>query len=128
MLDAACTRPPQDALARMAQLGAISIVMLLLPVYTYEHHVIWALPAVTIGVIGIAQGRVRGVWVVLFGMAIAAWAFDLSTLKSGVFALKKHYWGLAMCLQEIKMVALCVFGWVCLQLGSRTVKSDTMLA
>jgi hypothetical protein len=120
-------QPPKDALARMAQLGAVGIVMLLLPVYTYEHHVVWALPAVVIGVLGLSQGRLKGGWAVVFGLAIAAWAFDLATLKSGVFTLRKHYWGLAMCLQEIKMVALLVFGWVCIHLGSSTVESDSML-
>ncbi|HVS03017.1 MAG TPA: glycosyltransferase 87 family protein [Thermoanaerobaculia bacterium] len=39
-------RPPVDLLARTGQVSAVALAMLLVPVYTFEHHLIWALPAV----------------------------------------------------------------------------------
>ena len=56
--------------------------------------------------------------------AIAAWAFDLATLKSGVFTLRRHYWVFAVLLQEAKMMALIVFGVVCVKLGSNSLEPE----
>src|SRR5262249_28780070 len=33
-----------------AEIATLAMIMLLIPVYTYEHHVVWAIPAVVVGI------------------------------------------------------------------------------
>jgi len=87
----------------------VMVVMLLVPVYTYEHHVVWAIPAVVVSAIGLARGRVPGWWAAPVGFAAAAWAFDLASLKELALSVD-HVAGQALrgALQEIKAVALLI--------------------
>ena len=73
-------RAPRDHLARYAQPAALMVVALLLPTFTYEHHVVWAIPAAVLGVSAVATGRLPLVWAFMVGMAIATWAFPLRPL------------------------------------------------
>lgn len=80
-LGVAFRKDDPDALQRLGQVGAVSIVMLLVPVYTYEHHLVWTLPASLAAVIGVLRGRLPGGWAVLAGVGIALVAFELAALK-----------------------------------------------
>jgi hypothetical protein len=102
-------RPAPDPLGVASQASAVMVVMLLVPVYTYEHHVVWAIPAVVVSAIGLARGRVPGWLAAPVGFAVAAWAFDLAALKELALSVD-HLWGQALrgALQEIKAVALLI--------------------
>jgi len=71
-----------DTFHRAAQASAVGVALLLLPVYTYEHHVVWAIPAAVIGVLAVARGRLPQSWAVPLGIAIAIWAYDMALLKA----------------------------------------------
>jgi alpha-1,2-mannosyltransferase len=72
---------PRDELATAAQIGAVGIVMLLFPVYTYEHHLVWALPAMVVATVGVARDRLGVGWAVVVGLSVAALLFELAALK-----------------------------------------------
>jgi len=55
----ALRREPTDSTARAAQISAVAVVMLLVPVYTYEHHLVWVLPAVVVTAHALVHGRLR---------------------------------------------------------------------
>lgn len=104
-------RPPVDGLARAAETAAIGCAMLLVPVYTYEHHLVWALPAVVVLAVASARGRV-GVGVsALFGAAAAVWAFELSELKELALYIQAASPLSAALVRESKLAALLVL-WV----------------
>lgn len=78
---AAFRRPPADGLATAAQVAAVGVVMLLFPVYTYEHHLVWALPAMVVTVVAAAAGRLSPALAVVVGLSLTALLFDLQALK-----------------------------------------------
>lgn len=101
---------PKDALARAGQVASVMVVMLLLPVFTYEHHLVWALPAVVVAVAALAAGRLGAAWAAPVGLACAAWAFDLASLKEMALYVQGTAAPLAWLLQEAKLFALLVLG------------------
>jgi hypothetical protein len=107
----------KDLLIRASQVGAMCIAMLLVPVYTYEHHLVWALPAVVALVVAVAQGRLSDRWVVPIACSIAVWAFSLSDLKHLKETLDIAPVGWVI--QELKFVSLAVLIAACTWLGSR---------
>lgn len=102
-----------DGLTRHAQLAGVLVLGLLLPVFTWEHHTIWALPAVVLAGGALARGRLHPGWAVPVGLAIGAWAVDLVWLRH---LAEVAPWWLAATLQEAKCVALLVLlaamGWL----------------
>jgi hypothetical protein len=46
-----------DLLARACQVGAISALLLLVPVITYEHHLVWMIPGLVASFLASTQGR-----------------------------------------------------------------------
>ena len=79
---------PVDAAARHAQIAAIAALMLLVPVITYEHHLIWLAPAAMVAVTAVDEGRLSKAWALPVGLALAAWCYDLVPLKAMWTALK----------------------------------------
>ena len=75
-------RPPADLLATAGQIGAVGVATLLVPVFTYEHHVVWAIPAVVVAAVAVTNGRISRWWLVPVGVAAAIWATELSDLKA----------------------------------------------
>ena len=93
-------------LAKQAQLAAVMVAMLLIPVYTYEHHLVWAIPAAVICMVGVYEERLPRFFVIPLGIALVFWAFDLAVLKR----MGEDARGpLRLFLQEGKFVALWIF-------------------
>ncbi|MFK7930119.1 MAG: hypothetical protein AB8H79_18150, partial [Myxococcota bacterium] len=107
-------KPPVDALSRFSQPAALMVVALLLPTFTYEHHVVWAIPAVVLGIIAIQQGRLPPIWAVFLGCGVAAWAFDLRALL--MLSERFEHVPLSGVIQELKSFALIIFASAMLRL------------
>ncbi len=75
-------RGGRSAEAVAAQLGAVWVAALLMPVYTYEHHLVAALPAMAVCAAAVASGRLAAPWAVALGMAASILCFDLAQLKA----------------------------------------------
>lgn len=109
--------PMPDPIQRAAQVSCIAVAMLLLPVYTYEHHLVWALPAIAVMGVGVATRRVSPLWgVVVFGAAVVV-MYDLQELKRWSRGSAYGY-----ALQESKFLALCALAMGTAWLGG--VRSD----
>lgn len=110
-------REPTDDLARAAQVAAVTILMLLVPVYTYEHHLVWALPAMAVALIALADRRLP-LWTVPFVLlAVGAICLELRTLKQWN-RVHPGWW-----YRESKFIALVWLGLVSTWLGwSRTAR------
>jgi alpha-1,2-mannosyltransferase len=101
---------PADRLAQAGQVGAICAAMLMVPVFTYEHHLVWLIPGVVVAVAAIARRRLPLYWTWLVGLAITFWAFDLADLKLVYMYVKSSYSMLAVGIREAKFASvLCVF-------------------
>jgi alpha-1,2-mannosyltransferase len=74
-------KPGVDPLARAAQASAIAATTLLVPVYTYEHHLVWAIPGVVLAIVAAWQRRLPPAFWVPLGVAIAALCYPLPDLK-----------------------------------------------
>jgi alpha-1,2-mannosyltransferase len=101
-------RRDDDDLQRACQVGAIGIALLLIPVYTYEHHAVWAIPAVVASTVALVKGRLGRVWAVPLGIAIAVWATDIGDMKALSLGARPISAGVALLLQESKFLALGV--------------------
>ncbi len=109
-------RGPADALSRAARVGAIGVAMLLVPVYTYEHHCVWAIPAVVVALLALLRGRLSLRWAPVVGAAVAFWSFDILELK-GAWLQVQSIPPLAWVLQELKSFALLAFLAATAQVG-----------
>ncbi len=103
----------RDALSEAGQVGATCVAMLLLPVYTYEHHLVWTLPSMVAAVAGIASGRLGAPWALAVGGAIAVLGYDLASLKNAA----EETWQISGALQEIKTAGIVVIGAANVSLG-----------
>lgn len=110
-------RTPGDALARYAQLATVGLVMLVVPVFTYEHHLVWALPAMVITAVGVVEGRLGPLAAALVGLAWAGLCFDLAEIKAMSMAVK-GYGPASLALQELKFAALVLLLAVTARLGA----------
>lgn len=110
---AAVRRPATDGDVELAQVGAVCTALLLLPVYTYEHHLVWTLPAATAIVAG--ARRLGPVETALAGASLAVLAFDLSQIRGA--AETSRLPGLGEGLQEAKTAALVIVWALCARLG-----------
>jgi len=114
-LAVALRRAPADTLQLAGQVGAVGVLMLLFPVYTYEHHLVWALPAMLAVVLGAEQGRLGWRWAVAAGMGIAFVMFDLQDLKRTAEAHGGAVHGVVM---ELKTVGLGALMFASARLGA----------
>jgi len=112
-------RRDDDDLQRACQVGAIGIAMLLIPVYTYEHHGVWAIPAVVASLVAVARGRLGTGWAVAIGLAIACWATDIGDMKAMSYGARSVHPVLGYAVQELKFAALLVFGAATTFAGAR---------
>jgi hypothetical protein len=69
-----------DAVARAGQIGAVSIAILLVPVYTYEHHLVYAIPGMVAVVGGTLMGRLPRRSLALWLLACVFLCLELGTL------------------------------------------------
>ncbi len=96
-----------DKVKRWAQPAAVAVLLLIIPVYTYEHHVVFAIPAVVLLAHALLSGRFPR-WVFgVYGAAVAVWAFRLSWMKPYWNGFRKDDNVLGtLVVQEAKFVAL----------------------
>ncbi|MEQ1571105.1 MAG: glycosyltransferase family 87 protein [Myxococcota bacterium] len=114
------TRPGDrepDGFARAGQAAVYGVLLLLIPVYTYEHHLVFALPAAVLAALGIETGRLGPRWVVPTALSIAVLLFDLQVLKSESNALSGWWAPLGGLLQEAKFLSLLGLGLASARIG-----------
>ncbi|MCO4745289.1 MAG: DUF2029 domain-containing protein [Proteobacteria bacterium] len=106
---------PVDAWAAAGQVGALCVCVLLIPVYTYEHHVVFALPAAVATLGAAIHGRLHRGWIPTLLLAWALWCAPLPVFKQQAMALG----GIAgVLIEESKFLALLLFYAASLWLGS----------
>jgi alpha-1,2-mannosyltransferase len=98
--------PSPTRVERAAQASAVGILLLLLPVYTYEHHLVFAIPAMVLGLLAVARGWLRAPLALVLAASTALVLFDLATLKRTVEALPEGLAAVGWLLQEAKFLAL----------------------
>jgi hypothetical protein len=92
-----------------AAFGAITVLMLITPVYTYEHHLaLLLLPVVASGV-ALLRGVLRPAWWAPWGLALALASTPLGWLRAAKKAAPAAEW----LIQESKFAALVLLLVVC---------------
>ncbi len=115
LLGTTLRRAPADALASAGQIGAVTSAMLVIPVFTYEHHLVWSILALVPVVVGLETGRLARTWAVPVGAAFAVWAFDLAAMKELALYVQDAAPWVTWCVRESKFFAVVVLGaasWV----------------
>lgn len=97
--------PPAEHAGRF---GVVLVTMLLVPAFTYEHHLVLALPAMAIAVLAILQERLSGAWAVPVGLSIAVLAYPLPHLKTLAAWLSDEGGPMYWLVQELPFAALLV--------------------
>lgn len=103
-------RRPGDPLVEASQVAAIGIALLLVPVYTYEHHCVWAIPAVVVSFLALLQGRLHPLWAAPLGVAFGFWSVEILDLKGASITASRAVPFVGWLVQEAKFVALLIFG------------------
>lgn len=112
-------RPGPDGLQRAAQVGAVGIAMLLVPVYTYEHHLVWTMPAGVAVLMGVERGRLSMPWAVVGGIGVALVAFELTALKRWAGDEGTYVWA-EQVIRELKIIGLFSLLGAAVRLGMST--------
>ena len=98
-------------------------VALLVPVYTYEHHLVQAAPGLALLVLAVWRGVLHWAWALPVALTLVAWALPLPDLKALAWRSMTPGTPLSLLLQEAKFAGLlCVAGGL-IQLA-RTPRSD----
>lgn len=82
LLLAAWWKPTSDPWARWARWTGVLVAGLLVPVFSYEHHLVFAWPGVALACAAVATGRLSARWAVPVALAAVLWAFDLADLRA----------------------------------------------
>jgi alpha-1,2-mannosyltransferase len=109
--------PVRDPLVRAAQAACVGVVLLLLPVYTYEHHLVFALPAAVVAIVAALRGRLTEWAVVIAGLCVAVLLIDLQALRGWSEGLPDVLWAFGRVLRELKFLALIGLFAITLALG-----------
>ena len=107
-------RPAVGPLQAGAHASAVALVMLLVPVYTYEHHLVWALPGAVLAAVALLNRQLHPAWAAAVVPAWVALGWELSHLKATALSLAPLAEGL---LRESKFAALVALLIVCVVLG-----------
>jgi alpha-1,2-mannosyltransferase len=115
--------PARDPLGGLAELGAILVLMLLLPLYTYEHHMVWMIVPYAACFLGLLQRRLGLAWIAPLVIAYAAQATPLAWIpamdpgtEGGLLAAGVH-----LLLREAKFLAALLVGVACVVLAGHRV-------
>ena len=108
-----------DRWTNAAQMSCIGVLILLVPVYTYEHHLIFALPAAVLAVSALVSGRLGTSWIPPVAISVVVLLFDLRQLKALSNALPDSLAGVAALIRELKFLALVGLLVVTAALGVR---------
>jgi len=99
-------RAPRGADVRAAQIACVGVIILLVPVFTYEHHLVFALPALAISTWAACTGRLPPALVPVVAASFVVVCFDLQAIKRMAEApLFGRPW-LAGPLRELKFAGL----------------------
>jgi alpha-1,2-mannosyltransferase len=115
----ALRREPADLLQRSAQWCAVAVVMLLVPVYTYEHHLVWALPGAVLAALAVLNRRLHPAWLAALLPAWTALSWQLTELKSWSLGMEQQAPIAAWLVQEAKFAALVTLLVVLVALARR---------
>lgn len=110
-----------------AQAATIVVLMLVLPTYTYEHHMVWLLFPYLIALDAIVSGRAHRYWLFVLAPAYAVQALQLTTLKGWYPSIRKwEPWGDQMIwfLRETKCFTALAIGLACFVLSRSTRAGD----
>jgi len=118
LLGMSMKRTQQNATRTAAQVSLVCLTMILLPVYTYEHHLIWAIPATVVTLTALANGTLSVRWAPCVAFAFVALCFPLPHLKELSTQALAGLPGLAWLVQESKTMALLLL-WACCAYISR---------
>jgi alpha-1,2-mannosyltransferase len=111
-------KEPEDDLARWGQFAAVAAALVPVPVFAYEHHLVWLIPAAVLSVVAVSQQRIHWGWGIAVGLAWAGWCVDLAELKQLWVWLDNHdHWVLAAMVREFKFVALVILWATAVQIG-----------
>jgi len=80
-------RPPADRLQQLGQAAAVMVAMLLVPVYTYEHHLVFALPALVVSTLAVVKGRLGSGPALVLAVCWALWMAPIPNLRGVAFDL-----------------------------------------
>ncbi len=115
-------RRPGDPTSALCQAGAVVVLMLVLPVYSYEHHMVWMILPYAAAAAALASGRLgRGWWWVLVSCYLVQ-ALPLDWLKEiykGLDALGSLRQPVYYALRESKFIAALITGLACLLAAGR---------
>jgi len=101
-------RPPADARARAGQMSAVALAMLLVPVYTYEHHLMWVLPAAVAVIESALVGRLSRIWLLFGGFALLCQAINLETLIQLSANYRGDWFIVSELIRESKMASILI--------------------
>ncbi|MCB9744460.1 MAG: DUF2029 domain-containing protein [Alphaproteobacteria bacterium] len=99
-----------DRLSRLCAWATLVVIMLLVPVYTYEHHLVWLALPMAAAAAALVDGRLSKAWAPALALAVFVACFPLVPLKQ--FALEQGgalSWGLG----ELKFLATVTLGLAC---------------
>lgn len=115
-------KPSDDLWHTAGQVAALCVAILLVPVYTYEHHLVWTAPALAVCTAALAAGRLEPRYAVLVGLAFAALCFEHTVLKQlNVRLLLPDQRFFAWTVQELKFAAMLGLLFTSARLGSTLV-------
>ena len=103
------------------RLSVIGVVMLLIPVYTYEHHLVWAWPAAALSLLALLDRRLHPAWAVLVIPAVVVLCWDLAMLRRWAGTSE-----LGWVLRESKFVALWTVGAASVAISRRSSRSASL--
>lgn len=106
--------PGADVAQEAARVSAVAVLLLLVPVFTYEHHLVWAMPALAVSSAGVLQGRLSRRWVPAVGFAWAGLAFYVSLLYPIHATVAQP---LAYVVAEMKLIAILTVWAGCVVCG-----------
>ena len=107
-------REPGDVLRWRAQFCTVLALLIVFPVYTYEHHLVLAIPVATLAVWLVVSRRLHWSWWLPIGLSVIAWSYEIRGLHAVARDLPYLF---AVILRESKFIAVLMFGLACLLTG-----------
>ncbi|MBX2801683.1 MAG: DUF2029 domain-containing protein [Myxococcales bacterium] len=98
--------PEATPLQRAAQASCVGVLILLVPVYTYEHHLVFAIPAAVLAVFACVRGHLPVGWTGVVAFSVVVLLFDLQSLKGMALAMPASLGAVASLFRELKFLAL----------------------
>ena len=119
----------RDPVRIAAQACAVMVAMLFVPVYTYEHHLVFAIPAMVLAIAAVERGWLSARWTLPVGVAIVLLIYPLPHLRGLARELVTPMNApVFLILQEAKFAALCVVFAAMVRIGSTRHDPAAMMA